>query len=228
MDECDPPPPVPAPAPAPESKLTRSKQRWASERRFLTGPAPSADPAARLPPGQHLVRDWPVLDLGQQPDIATDRFTLRAYGLVANAVTLDWAGLQALPQSERVSDMHCVTTWSRLDNRWRGVLAADLLDLVRPLAAVSHVVLHAHDGYATNLPLADFAAPDSMLVTHWQGAPIGRAHGGPVRSLVPHLYLWKSAKWLSRVEFLAADRPGFWERRGYHRRGDPWAEERYG
>ena len=208
-----------------ESKLTRTKQQWAASGRFLTGGPPSAE---RLPPGQHLVRDWPVLDLGVQPELGLDRWSLRVFGAVAEAVTLDWAGFQALPQTETVSDMHCVTTWSRYDNAWRGVRVRDLLAVVRPHAAARFVVLHSHDGYTTNLPLADFAAEASVLATHWQGAPITRSHGGPMRAIVPHLYLWKSAKWVQRIEFSEADKPGYWEVRGYHERGDPWAEERYG
>ena len=210
-----------------ESKLTRTKQRWAELGKFLTGRHGRPD-TDRLPPGQHNVRDWPVLDLGVQPDVPLERWQLRVSGDVENAVTLDWAAFQALPQREFVSDMHCVTTWSRYDNTWRGVSAMDLMDAVRPKQDARFVIFHSHDGYTTNLPLADFAAPDSLLATHWQNAPITREHGGPVRAVVPHLYLWKSAKWLQRIEFSPVDKPGYWEVRGYHLRGDPWTEERYG
>ncbi len=213
--------------PPDETKLTRTKQLWAAAGKFLTGR--HAQPAdARLPPGQHLVRDWPVLDLGTQPDVPTGSWTLRVYGDVEQQVSLDWPGFLALPQSDSVSDMHCVTTWSRYDNAWRGVMTRELMSLVRPKDTARFVILHSHDGYTTNVPLSDFAADDALLATHWEGEPINRAHGGPARLIVPHLYLWKSAKWLQRIEFSPVDKPGYWEVRGYHRRGDPWAEERYG
>lgn len=210
----------------PDSKLTRSKQRWASEHKFLTGHDARPEDE-RLPPGQHLVRDWPVLDLGRQPDIATDRWELRIGGLVEQPVTLDWAAFMALPQTRSRSDIHCVTTWSRYDNDWVGVATRDLLDVVQPTAAATFVKLHGYDGYTTNLPLTDFAAEQAMVAHSWDGAPLTRAHGGPARLLVPHLYLWKSAKWLRGIDILGADAPGFWEVNGYHMRGDPWTEERY-
>ena len=209
-----------------ETKLTRTKRAWAEQGKFLTGHV--APPTERLPPGQHRVLDWPVLDLGTQPNVPLDAWRLRVFGMVRDAVTLDWTAFQALPQAEQTSDMHCVTTWSRFDNTWRGVPTTALLDLVQPAEAAKFVILHSDDGYTTNLPLADFAAPSAMLATHWQGEPIPRQHGGPVRVLVPHLYLWKSAKWVQKVEFSPVDKPGYWEVRGYHMRGDPWAEERYG
>lgn len=214
--------------PAPEpSKLTRSKQRWASEGRFLTGHAghPGAE---RLPPGQHVVRDWPVLDLGRQPDVARERWQLVVGGMVERPVTLDWAAFMALPQTQARSDIHCVTSWSRYDNDWAGVATADLLDLVRPRDEAAFLMLHGYDGYTTNVPLADFASAGALIAHGWQGKPLTREHGGPVRLVVPHLYFWKSAKWISRIDFLDADKPGFWEVNGYHMRGDPWAEERYG
>ncbi len=210
-----------------ETKLTRTKQRWAEEGRFLTGRV-SRPGEERLPPGQHLVRDWPVLDLGTQPDVSTKRWSLRVFGAVEEQVTLDWAGFLALPQSDFTTDMHCVTTWSRYDNAWRGVATRDLMALVHPKPEAKFVILHSHDGYTTNLPLEDFAAEDALFATHWEGQTLARVHGGPVRLVVPHLYLWKSAKWVQRVEFSPVDRAGYWEVRGYHMRGEPWAEERYG
>ena len=209
-----------------DSKLTRSKRRWAEAGKFLTGRHARPD-TERLPPGQHLVRDWPVLDLGEHPNVPLDRWQLDVRGLVEHPLTLDWAALQALPQSDGQSDIHCVTTWSRYDNHWHGVRTADLLDAVRPLPEANAVMLHGYDGYSTNLPLEDFAAPDALLATAWEGKPLSREHGAPLRSVVPHLYFWKSAKWLRAIEFLAVDRPGFWEFNGYHMRGDPWNEERY-
>lgn len=210
----------------PESKLTRSKRAWADSHKFITGTAARSG-EDRLPPGQHVVRDWPVLDLGKQPDIARERWKLKVGGMVERPVTLDWAGFMALPQVEVRSDIHCVTTWSRYDNDWTGVATRDLLDLVGPRDEAGFLMLHGYDGYTTNVPLADFAAPEAILVHSWQGKPLSREHGGPVRLVIPHLYFWKSAKWLGGIDFLGADKPGFWEVNGYHMRGDPWAEERY-
>ncbi|MCV3736495.1 sulfite oxidase-like oxidoreductase [Rhizobium sp. TRM96647] len=214
----------------PESKLTRTKRGWAEQGKFLTGriarPQSGRLPD-RLPPGQHLVRNWPVLDLGQQPVIRPESWRLDIVGETERPVSLDWRAFQALPQSDRLSDIHCVTTWSRYDNRWQGVATRDLLDLAMPKPSATHVMLSSYDGYTTNLPLADFAVEDALLATHWEGEPLTVEHGGPVRVVVPHLYFWKSAKWVNRIEFLTADRAGFWERNGYHMRGDPWGEERY-
>jgi len=209
-----------------DSKLTRSKRRWAEEGRFLTGRHLRPD-EERLPPGQHLVRDWPVLDLGRQPDIPLERWTLRLFGLVEQEVTLDWTAFTALPQAQERSDIHCVTSWSRYDNDWSGVSTRTLLELARPVSRATAVMLHSHDGYTTNLRLDDFLAPDALVAVRWSGQPLARSHGGPARLVVPHLYFWKSAKWLGAIEFVADDQPGFWESNGYHLRGDPWAEERY-
>ena len=209
-----------------DSKLTRSKRRWAEEGRFLTGRV-SRPAAERLPPGQHLVRDWPVLDLGRQPAIARDQWRLIIGGAVENPGVWDWDVLQRQPQSTKVSDIHCVTSWSRYDNGWEGVSTRDLLDMVLPRDGAAFVVLHGADGYTTNVTLADFASQDALLAHSWQGTPLSREHGGPVRLVIPHLYFWKSAKWISRIDFLDRDEPGFWEVNGYHNRGDPWLEQRY-
>ena len=209
-----------------DSKLTRSKQRWASEGKFLTGHIARPE-AERLPPGQHLVRDWPVLDLGKQPDIARERWRLRIGGMVERPVDLDWAGFMALPQTTLRTDIHCVTTWSRYDNDWTGVATRDLIDLVAPRDEAGFLMLHGYDGYTTNVPLADFASEHALIAHSWQGKPITREHGGPARLIIPHLYFWKSAKWIKGIDFLGADKAGFWEVNGYHMRGDPWAEERY-
>ncbi|PTQ10255.1 sulfite oxidase-like oxidoreductase [Sphingomonas oleivorans] len=208
------------------TKLTASKQRWAREGRFLTG-QPSRPEAERLPPGQHLVRDWPVLDLGRHPSIARDEWKLLILGAVQNPVVWDWATLMRQPQSRKISDIHCVTSWSRYDNAWEGVATRDLLDIVMPRGEARFVILHGHDGYTTNLPLEDFAAEDAILAHSWQDRPLSKEHGGPVRLIMPHLYFWKSAKWLQRIDFAATDEPGFWEVNGYHNRGDPWREQRY-
>ncbi len=208
-------------------KLIETKQGWARDGRLLTGT--TADPARdRLPPGQTLVKDWPVLDLGIQPDVTPAKFRLDIDGAVENRISLTLDEVMALPQAESVSDIHCVTQWSRYDNRWKGVPARTLLDLVRPMPEARHVVFHAHDGYATNVRREQFDQPDVFLVHEWEGKPISRQHGGPVRVLIPRLYFWKSAKWIRRIQFTISDRPGFWEVRGYHNNADPWTEERYG
>jgi DMSO/TMAO reductase YedYZ molybdopterin-dependent catalytic subunit len=212
--------------PPPTSKLTRSKQRWAREGRFLTGKITRPEDT-RLPPGQHLTRDWPVLDLGLTPNISRERWRLDVYGAVENPIFWNFAEFTAQPQTQFLSDIHCVTTWSRYDNRWDGVSTRDFLDIVMPKPEANFVMLHSADGYTTNLPLEDFAAMDAVLAHGWNGAPLTREHGGPMRLVVPHLYFWKSAKWLQRIEFIAADKAGFWEERGYHMRGDPWKEQRY-
>lgn len=209
-----------------DSKLTTSKRRWATEGKFLTGRI-SRPETERLPPGQHLVKNWPVLDLGQQPVISIESWKLEVRGLVETPLDLNWAAFQALEQSAMVSDIHCVTTWSRYDNKWKGVSTRDLLDLAMPKGEAGYAMLTSYDGYTTNLPLSDFAAEDAILATSWEGLPLTRDHGGPMRLVVPHLYFWKSAKWLRRIDLLPADKAGFWEKNGYHMYGDPWREQRY-
>ncbi|WP_027134319.1 sulfite oxidase-like oxidoreductase [Geminicoccus roseus] len=214
-----------APAPKVRGRLAEIKQGWAESGRFLTGQAASGE--QRLPPGQHLVTNWPILDLGTRPRIPPERWQLRVFGAVEEAVTWDWDALLAQPQVRPVSDIHCVTTWSRYDNHWEGVATAQVLAAVRPKPEARFVVLHSYDDYTTNLPLDDFAAPGALLAHRWEGEALPVEHGGPVRLVVPHLYFWKSAKWLRRIEFVTEDRRGFWEERGYHDRGDPWSEQRY-
>lgn len=210
----------------PDSKLTKSKRLWAAEGKFLTGRGSRAD-EQRLPPGQHLVKNWPVLDLGDQPHIALSGWRLEIGGRVQTPLSLDWASFAALEQTSATSDIHCVTTWSRYDNRWEGVSTRELLDQATPKADADYVMLTGYDGYTTNLPLADFAAEDAILATAWEGQPLTREHGGPMRLVVPHLYFWKSAKWLRRIDLMKSDKPGFWEKNGYHMYGDPWREQRY-
>jgi DMSO/TMAO reductase YedYZ molybdopterin-dependent catalytic subunit len=210
----------------PDSKLSRSKQRWAREGKFLTGTTARPEDQ-RLPPGQHLTRDWPVLDLGVSPNIAKERWRLDVYGAVATPLFWDFSQFLAQPQARFTSDIHCVTTWSRYDNVWDGLSTRDLLAACQPRDDAHFVVLHCHDGYTTNLSLADFAAEDALLAHSWSGSPLTQEHGGPVRLVLPQLYFWKSGKWLQSIEVLAADAPGYWEVRGYHNRGDPWQEQRY-
>lgn len=208
-------------------KLIERKQAWAREGRLLTGKA-GARAGERLPPGQRETRDWPVLDLGLQPEVKPEQWRLRVDGLVENPLDWSFADFTAQPQVDDVSDMHCVTAWSRFDNLWQGVAATHLASLVRPRPEARFVVFHSYDGYTTNVPRAAFEDDDVLLAHAWEGRPIPREHGGPVRIILPKLYLWKSAKWVKRIEYLASDQPGFWEVRGYHNHGDPWTEERYG
>ena len=209
-----------------KDKLIQTKQAWAKAGRLLTGTT-SRPEEERLPPGQRLVKDWPILDLGVQPDITPQRFKLDVDGAVETPMHFKLDDLMALPQAESVSDMHCVTAWSRYDNRWKGISSRTLIELVRPQPDAHHVIFHSHDGYTTNVLFEQFADDDVYLVHEWEGEPISRQHGGPVRVLIPKLYLWKSAKWVNRIEFATSDRPGFWERNGYHNNADPWLEERY-
>jgi DMSO/TMAO reductase YedYZ molybdopterin-dependent catalytic subunit len=208
-------------------KLVESKERWARDGRLLTGRT-ARPQEERLPPGQRRVENWPILDLGVQPDVPMERWRLAIDGLVENPVTWDWEAFRAQPAFRDTSDIHCVTAWSRFDNEWEGVSARHILAVVRPKPEARFVVFHSYDDYTTNLPLADFDDEDVLLAHSWQGKPLAREHGGPVRAIVPKLYFWKSAKWIRRIEFIAADRSGFWEERGYHDHGDPWTEERYG
>jgi DMSO/TMAO reductase YedYZ molybdopterin-dependent catalytic subunit len=210
-----------------KDKLVAVKQAWARAGRLLTG-SPDEAHDHRLPPGQRLVTNWPVLDLGIQPDVPRADWRLTVDGAVLNPIVWTWDDLMAQPVFEDVSDIHCVTQWSRYDNRWRGVSAQQLLAVVQPLPSANHVVLHGYDGYTTNVRLDHFADADCLLAHSQAGVPITREHGGPVRMIIPRFYLWKSAKWLKRLEFVTADKPGFWETRGYHNEGDPWTEERYG
>lgn len=209
-------------------KLVETKQAWARQGRLIGGEAPSPSAGKRLPPGQHLTRDWPVLDLGVQPDIRLEEWSLGVAGLVDNPLTWDWQAFNDLPQVESTSDIHCVTSWSRFDNRWRGVAARTLLEAVKPRPEARFLIFHGFDGYTTNVPLAHFDADDALLAHSWQGKPLDSRHGGPVRVVIPRLYFWKSAKWVRQVTFVDRDAPGFWEVRGYHDVGDPWKEERYG
>ncbi|AMA57077.1 MULTISPECIES: sulfite oxidase-like oxidoreductase [unclassified Bradyrhizobium] len=209
-----------------DSKLTRTKEKWAREGRFLTGKITRPEDQ-RLPPGQHLTKDWPVLDLGVVPPVSRERWRLDVYGAVETPVFWTFAEFAAQKQARFTSDIHCVTTWSRYDNEWEGLATRELLALCQPREDAHFVVLHSYDGYTTNLALEDFAAEDALLAHSWSGQPLTEEHGGPVRLVVPHLYFWKSAKWLQAIEFLTKDAPGFWEVRGYHNRGDPWAEQRY-
>lgn len=207
-------------------KLVRSKEQWARDGRLLTG-APDQARANRLPPGQRLVKEWPVLDLGVQPQVPIEEWKLTVDGLVENPITWSWEDFRAQPQVQEVSDIHCVTAWSRYDNHWEGVPTRHLLGLVQPKPEARHVLFQSYDGYTTNVRLEVFADDDVLLAYSWEGKPLTREHGGPVRVVIPKWYFWKSPKWVRHIRFVAEDRPGFWEVRGYHNEGDPWREDRY-
>jgi DMSO/TMAO reductase YedYZ molybdopterin-dependent catalytic subunit len=182
----------------------------------------------RLPPGQVITRKWPVLHYGTVPrvDLATWRFSVG--GAVEQPFAITWEDLQALARRQTTCDMHCVTRWSRYDNVFEGVPVQLLLRRARLKPEARYALVHAEQGFTTNLPLDDLDRPENLLALSHDGEPLTPEHGGPVRLLVPHLYLWKSAKWVRGIECLEEDVPGFWEQNGYHMRGDPWQEERYG
>lgn len=192
--------------------------------KFFQKPGP--DLADRVPPGQHLAKGFPVLTYGDTPQVETASWTLTISGL-AEPKTFTWAEIMALPQSEFTADFHCVTTWSKLDVTWRGIKMPDLMAELSLDPQAAYVLMHCYGDYTTNLSLEDFARPENFLAHTLNGAPLPAEHGGPMRVVVPHLYAWKSAKWISGLEFLATEELGFWERNGYHRRGEPWAVERY-
>jgi DMSO/TMAO reductase YedYZ molybdopterin-dependent catalytic subunit len=182
----------------------------------------------RLPPGQYDVgKDWPVLTAEATPRLSTDNWTFTVEGLAEQKVSWTWAEMMALPRSEFMGDIHCVTTWSKLGVSFSGVSVDTLLEAARPQPSASYVLATSHTGYTTNLPLADVTGGQAWVVWEYDGRPLAREHGGPARLLVPHLYFWKSAKWVSGLRLLDHDEPGFWEQNGYHDRGDPWKEQRY-
>ncbi len=181
----------------------------------------------RIPPGQYQTQNWPVLHYGGVPKIAASKWSLKLFGLVEKEKTLTYDQFIALPQSKVFSDIHCVTTWSRLDNLWEGVSVSQLKKIVNISPNAAFAIVHAANNFTTNIPLQDFFEPDVLLAVNHNQEPLTADHGGPVRLIVPKLYFWKSAKWISGIEFTDIDRPGFWEKAGYHNHGDPWTEERY-
>lgn len=184
------------------------------------------DPA-RLPPGQSPTVKWPVLSLGESPYIPMEHWTLTVDGRVEEPFTLDWDAFLAEPQQRWHGDIHCVTRWSKFDMDWEGVDVSALIARARPRPEASHLMAHCYGGYTTNMPLSDVLEHPAFIAHRADGVALERDHGGPARLLVPHLYLWKSGKWIRRLELLDEDQLGFWERNGYHHRGDPWREERY-
>ncbi len=200
----------------------------------MSDPRPMGNGAAnrhgmpKVPPGQHVTKSWPVLDLGVKPNISTASWSLTIDGEVEAPVTLDWAAFMALPQVEDVSDFHCVTTWSLMDSKWRGVSAATVIALARPRESAQYALLHASDEYSTNLELFELLKDDVLLVHTWNDQPLPRDHGGPVRLITPQLYAWKGPKWINRIELLDRNKRGFWEDRGYSDTAHPWRDDRYG
>lgn len=190
------------------------------------------DPASRTPPGQTLTRKWPVLHYGSVPVIRPEDWQLRVWGLCENPYTLTWQQFMELPRVDLICDIHCVTQWSRLDNTFTGVAIRTLVEMARPKPEARFVMQYGASApnrdWTTNLPIDEFADDDCILATHHDGQPISAEHGAPVRAVVPKLYFWKGAKWISGIEFRAGDAPGFWEINGYHMHGDPWKEERFG
>jgi len=185
------------------------------------------DPARRTPPGQKLTTRWPVLTYGLTPRFDPKRWSFRCFGMVEQEVGWSWDEFARLPRSEVVCDIHCVTRWSRLDNRFEGVPIREIMSRVKPLPAARYVLIHADPDYTTNLPLDALVDDDVLLALRHDGQDLAPDHGGPLRLVVPKRYFWKSAKWVRAFEFLDVNAPGFWELNGYHMRGDPWAEERY-
>jgi len=183
---------------------------------------------SRIPPGQIQTTKWPVLHYGDVPKVYTAKWTFTVGGLVERPFSLSYEELLALPRKTVVCDIHCVTTWSRLDNTFEGVPVQALLERAGLKPAARYCLVVAEQGFTTNLPLADLNRPDNLIALKWAGEDLTPEHGWPARLLVPHLYFWKSAKWVRGFELLDEDLPGFWEQNGYHMHGDPWTEERYG
>jgi DMSO/TMAO reductase YedYZ molybdopterin-dependent catalytic subunit len=180
-----------------------------------------------LPPGQSLTLKWPVLHYGSVPKFDPKAWDFRIYGLVETPLRLTWIEFNALPRVHTTSDFHCVTRWSRFDNQWEGVAFRELLRRVKLKPGAAYVLVHAEQGFTANLPLADLDRDEVLLATHHDGEPLTADHGYPLRLIVPHLYSWKSVKWVRALEFLDHDAPGFWEQNGYHMHGDPWKEQRF-
>jgi DMSO/TMAO reductase YedYZ molybdopterin-dependent catalytic subunit len=181
----------------------------------------------RLPPGQSLTIKWPVLHYGSVPRFDAAKWDFKINGLVERPLRFSWEEFRALPQVQVTSDFHCVTRWSRLDNLWKGVRFADVLDRAQAKPGAEYVLVLAEEGYTANVPLKDLLRPEVLFAFDHDGQPLEAEHGGPLRLIVPHLYAWKSVKWVRGFTVLDHDQLGFWERNGYHEYGDPWKEQRY-
>lgn len=193
--------------------------------KFFQKPEPSQND--RVPPGQHLAKGFPVLTYGDTPQISTENWEFKVWGLVTSK-HFTWSDFMALPHHQFTQDFHCVTRWSKLDVTWTGIKISDFLNQLEINPEATHIMQHCYGGYTTNLTLEELSHKDNFFAFELEGKPLPPDHGGPMRLVVPHLYAWKSAKWINGIEFLDHEEGGFWERNGYHRRGDPWLEERYG
>lgn len=210
-------------------KTIQAKQKMAQHRRGISGREVDEEyQDDRLPPGQHLVNTWPVLDLGYKPKIDLAEWSLTVDGLVEHPRVWNWDEYQRQPQVSLVTDFHCVTSWSQLDMPWKGVSFQYLLSLVKPSPDAKFVLFEAYDDYTTNLPLAVCDDDDVLLVYEWNGKPLSKDHGGPVRMIIPKRYAWKGAKWIKKITFAEKDQKGFWEVRGYSNTALPWNNDRYG
>ncbi|GAB5559995.1 MAG: sulfite oxidase-like oxidoreductase [Synoicihabitans sp.] len=210
-----------------KERYISAKEAWA-RKQVERGVKPREEASAdRLPPGQKLTKNFPVLDLGIKPDIPTSEWTLTLAGEVEKPLQLNWTDFNALPQVEDVSDFHCVTTWSKYDCRWGGVAFTELYERVRPTESARFVYFTGYDGYTTNVPLEKCLDDDVLIATRFEGAPVSLEHGGPARVIVPKLYAWKGTKFVKSLHFLTEDKLGFWEVRGYSNDADPFKEERY-
>ena len=189
--------------------------------------APDQGIGERIPPGQFVTSKFPVLTYGATPKIDLESWRLRIFGLVKEEMELNWEQLRSLPSTTVQADFHCVTQWSSLDVLWEGVLLSELAKLVEPKPEVEYVMAHCYEGYSANLPLHTVLEGHGMLAYKLGGEELSPQHGWPLRLVVPNRYGWKSAKWLKGIEYMAEDRPGFWETRGYSNNGDPWKEERF-
>ncbi len=189
--------------------------------------SPDTQREVRIPPGQHEDKSWPILHAGSVPRTDYSNWNFKIWGLVEEEKEFNFKEFMALPKAKVFSDIHCVTSWSKLNNLWEGVSTSTIKDVVEILPEARYVLVHAHKNFTTNLSLKDFFASDVILATDHNGNRLTTKHGGPVRLVVPRLYFWKSAKWVTGLEFLAEDKRGFWESNGYHNHGDPWKEERY-
>lgn len=180
-----------------------------------------------VPVGQTLTTKWPVLDLGYHPQIPMDMWRLTIDGEVENPIVLKWDDVMALPQIEDTSDFHCVTTWSKLNMTWQGVSLLDIAALVQPKATATHIMCYGYDTYTTNVAIEEALKPDVLLAHTVEGEPLALEHGGPLRMITPQLYAWKGSKWIKRIEFMSANKLGFWEERGYSNTAYPWRNDRY-
>lgn len=208
-------------------RMIAAKERWAQKQKTRGVRADAVPSADRLPPGQRLTTGFPVLDLGVHPEFDPAQWSLTVDGLVGKSQTWNWDAFNRLPKVTDTSDMHCVTTWSKFDCVWEGVAFTSIFEAVQPHPEARFVWFEGSDDFTVNVPLVALLDDDVLLATHFEGAPLTVEHGGPLRVIVPKLYAWKGAKWVRRIHFMAEDRLGFWENRGYSNTADPFTNDRY-